>query len=163
MWTQKVNKENKKSKKIKFQTFSYKICRKIVLKNFRIFKRVMLLGIRHRTRFEPTIKNFTNSFQRTIAFCFWGNGKMINAKMNKKESKSFIKILTNFSRWRSVILKPVSSSSSAIDPGQTISLWSSLTQRLIGVPQKRFRLTAQSRASRNQFAKRLSRTNEGTL
>lgn len=62
-----------------------------------------------------------------------------------------------------MIFTPVNSSSSAIELGQIISAKSSLVHKFIGVPQNRFRLIAQSRASRNQFAKRLSRTKEGTL
>lgn len=58
---------------------------------------------------------------------------------------------------------PDSSSNSAIDDGEMISSKSSLTHKLIGVPQKRFLETAQSRASRNQFANRFSFTNDGTL
>lgn len=67
------------------------------------------------------------------------------------------------SLWMSSIFVPVSLSSSAMLEGHTISSKSSLTHKLIGVPQKRLRDTAQSRASRNQLANRFSLTNDGTL
>ena len=74
-----------------------------------------------------------------------------------------IMIEAHLSLWMSVIVCPVNSSNSLMLPGHTTSSRSSLTQRLIGVPQKRFRDTAQSRASLSQLANLFSFTFAGTL
>ena len=67
------------------------------------------------------------------------------------------------SRWRSVIGEtPVASSSSLIDEMMRTSCPSSEIHIGIGVPQKRLRLTAQSRALASQLWKRFSLTKLGT-
>jgi hypothetical protein len=66
------------------------------------------------------------------------------------------------SRCKSSTWTPLSSLSSAIEPTTTISSPSSLSHIGIGVPQKRLRLTAQSRAFSSQLWKRFSCTKPGT-
>ena len=69
---------------------------------------------------------------------------------------------STYSRCRSVTRTPVRASSSAMEPTTTTSSPSSEIQMGSGVPQNRLRLTAQSRASRSQLAKRPTFTDSGT-
>lgn len=154
-------------------TLGDKICRKHGRKIFSMFEREVDLGIRHGARFKPAIEHFGHSSQRRFGRIHRRNHQVIDtaksSKIIKKTSiseqknKKIINPVPHFSRCKSVMVTPVNFDSSSMLDTHTTSSPSSDVHRGIGVPQYRFRLTAQSRASFNQLPNLLSFTKSGTL
>lgn len=46
-------------------TLRDKVGRELFIKVLRVFERIMLLGVGHRTRFEPAVKHFFDATQNT--------------------------------------------------------------------------------------------------